>query len=127
MASEITVVASLAYVNYPVNINPVGLTIQAPGIFSITGADFTQATMSVPTTSGGTAIPIGSIGTLGWYMIKNTDSSNYVEIYNAVSGTKFLRLNAGEVALGRFAQSVVAPAAIANTGAVVIEYLFLEN
>jgi hypothetical protein len=127
MANEITVTASLNYTNSAASIASQTLTIKSPGKFSITGSDFTQSTMSVPTTAGGTAIPRASLGTPGWAMIKNLDATNYVEILSAVAGTVMIRLNANEVALFRFAQGITAPAAIANTAAVIIEYLFLEN
>ena len=127
MANEITVTASLNYTNTAANIASTTLTIKAPGKFSTAGGDFIQATMSVPTTAGGTAIPCGSITAPGWAMIKNNDATNYVEILNAVAGTAVLRLNANEIALFRFAAGITAPAAIANTAAVVIEYLFIEN
>lgn len=127
MANEITVAASLAYANSAIGISGVTLAITAPGLFTISGSKFVQNVMSVPTTAGGTAIPLGSVGTLGWAMFKNLDNAHFVEIYNAVAGTKLVRINPGEIALFRFAQSVTAPAAIADTGAVNMEYLILDN
>ncbi len=127
MANEITVTAALNYTNTTLNIASTTLTIKAPGKFSTAGGDFTQSTMSVPTTAGGTAIPRGSITAPGWAMIKNNDATNYVEILTAVAGTAVIKINAGEVALFRFAAGITAPAAIANTAAVLIEYLFIEN
>lgn len=88
---------------------------------------YTNGTMSVPTTAGGTAIPKGGIGTLGWAIVKNNDATNFVELMTAVSGTVFAKLKPGEVAMFRFPGTVTAPAALANTGAVKIEYLFLED
>lgn len=127
MANEITVGASLAYANSAISIDSVVLAIKAPGTFSINGTKFVKNLMSVPTTAGGTAIPLGSVGTLGWAAFKNLDAVHFVELYNAVSGTKFGRVNAGETIVFRFAQSVTAPAAIADTSAVNLEYLILEN
>ena len=126
MSSEITVTAALSYVNVPQNIAQVQLAITPPGIFTITGRKFAQGTFNVPTTAGGTAIPIGSLPTLGWAFIKNNDATNYVEILSAVSGTTFIRLQPGEACVFKFAPSITAPAALAHTLASDIEYLFLE-
>lgn len=127
MANEITVGASLAYANAAISIDSIVLAIKSPGTFNINGIKFVKNMMSVPTTAGGTAIPLGSVGTLGWACFKNLDTVHFVEIFNAVSGTKMLRLNAGECFPFRFSQSVTAPAAIADTSAVNMEYLILEN
>ena len=127
MANEITVVASLTYVNAAIGVASASLGINSPGKFTISGSKFVENIFSVPTTAGGTALPIGSVGTLGWALLKNLDTVNFVSILNAVSGTKLLRLNPGEVALFRFDQSVTAPAAIADTAAVLLQYMMLAN
>lgn len=92
----------------------------------VAGTHFASEVMSVPTTAGGTAIPTGSVTAGGWFFFQNNDATNYVEILNAVSGTKFLKLLPGECAIGRFAANVTAPAAQANTSAVDLEYLFVD-
>lgn len=125
MAAEIQVTASLQYTNAAYNIAAKLLSIIA-STFDITGKHFSEGMMSVPTTAGGTAIPVTGLTSLGWAFFKNNDSANYVDIYTAVSGALFARLMPGECALFRFHPGVTAPAAIAHTLAVSLEYLILE-
>ena len=125
MANEITASASLSYTNSAVNVNSAEALAIAGSTFTIVGSRFSKGLFSVPTTANGTAIPIPA-GTLGWCIIKNNDSTNYVELMSAVSGTVFAKIAAGEVAMFRFPSTITAPAAIANTAAVKIEYLILE-
>ncbi len=125
MATEIQVSAELQYTNAAQNISAKSLAIVA-SLFSITGKEYVQGMMSVPTTAGGTAIPVSGLANVGWAYFKNNDATNYIELYNAASGTKFAKLFPGEVCVLRFAPSVVAPAALANTLAAQLEYLILE-
>lgn len=125
MANEIQVTVDLQYTN--------GATVPtisrgiAAKLFSIVGTRYIMDLFSVPTTAGGTAIPLGTLGTLGMAYVRNTDPTNYVELLSAVSGTVFAKLKPGEAALFRFPSAITAPAALANTAAVKIEYLFLED
>jgi hypothetical protein len=125
MANEIQITASLAYTNGAQNIAQQILGI-AGSLFSITGKNFEEGTMAVPTTSGGTAIPVANLSTLGWAIFKNNDPSNYISLISAVSGTEFCRLLPGEVALFRFDPGITAPAAIAHTAVALLQYLILE-
>ncbi len=125
MASEIQVTATLIYTNAAQNIAAKTLSVTGSQ-FSITGKEYVSGMMSVPTTANGTAIPVSNLASLGWAYFKNNDATNYVDIYNAVSGTLFLRIYPGEVAMFRFTPTVTAPAAIAHTLAVQLEYLILE-
>jgi len=128
MANEIQVVAGLQYTNPAQNIAAVLLQI-ANGLarFNITGKNYVTGTMSVPTTSGGTAIPISNLSTVGWGIFLNLDATNYIQLMSAVSGTVFARLYPGEIALFRLDAGVTAPAAISHTAACEMEYLILEN
>lgn len=119
MSQELTATAVLSFVKGSVNVQ-LG---QSNKHFDVAGSNFVQATQSIPTTPV-TAINLGGIGTPGWFFIQNNDPTNYVDIYDAVAGNAFLRLKPGEFAIGRF--SCAAPAAKANTGAVLIEYLIVE-
>lgn len=125
-SNAIQVTASLVYTNLPQNISAQTLSA-GPSLFSIAGKNYAGGTMAVPTTSGGTAIPLASLGSLGWAMFKNNDSTNYVDILVATSSTDVLRLYPGEVALFRFGSGITAPAAIAHTATVLLQYLILEN
>ncbi len=124
---EITVIASLAYSKPPASASLQTLFDTPTGVYNITGNNFVEAEFLVPTTAGGTAIPVPGLGTLGWACIKNNDTTNYVDILSAVSGTPMLRLYPGECFPFRFHPGVTAPAAIANTASVNIQYLILQN
>lgn len=127
MASEIQASAQLGYTNTPAGIPLQSLGSQGTKFFNITGKNYSGGTMSVPTTAGGTAIPKGSIGTLGWAVFINNDATNYIQLMSAVSGTVFIKLLPGEFALFRFDSGISAPAAISNTAPCLLEFLMLEN
>ena len=124
MSNTATLFASLVFANTTGG----SAQMSAPSTsFSVTGDHFAQSIFSVPTTAGGTAIPLGGVNAAGgFFFIKNNDPTNYVQILNAVSGTVLLRLNPGEFAMGRFDAGVTAPAALAHTAAVEINYLILD-
>lgn len=122
MASELTVSVSLSGAKTWALKN-----LQLAGIQpDMAGTKFMQGSQLVPTTAGGTAINLGTLATVGWFLIINRDTTNFVSLYNAVSGTKFAKLKFGEPCCGRFDPSVTAPAAIADTAACLIEYLIFE-
>ena len=127
MAQEISVAASLTYTNTANNIQSVSLAVKTPGLFTITGKVYARELQTIPTTAGGTALKMGSITTPGWGIFKNTDAVNYIELLSAVSGTVFARLKAGEIALLRLPPGMTAPAAIANTASVSLDYLILQD
>jgi len=124
--NEITSSASLSYTNAAKGIATTALS-SPPSFFTVTGYNVVNSTMSVPTTAGGTVIPLGSVGTLGWAYFKNLDATNYVEIQTATSGTKFIKLLPHEFCMFRFATTITAPAALANTSAVLMQYMIIEN
>jgi hypothetical protein len=128
MANEIGVTAKLAYSNPTagIAINPPAILSPTTINFSITGKNYSQGSMSVPTTSGGTAIPVSNLANVGWAMFVNLDGTNYVEIMSAVSGTVLIQLQPGESALFRFAPTITAPAFIAHTAACEVQWLILE-
>ena len=125
MANEITISGSLQYANPARNISNKALSVSNVKA-TITGYNYTSGTMTVPTTAGGTAIPLASLTSVGWAIFKNNDATNYVEIMTAVSGSKFAQILPGECTLLRFSPSVTAPAAIAHTASIELEFLILE-
>lgn len=83
---------------------------------------------SIPTTAGGTALAtFAAVGTPGLTWFRNLDSTNYVDIGVEDSGTfyPFVKLKAGDCALLRL--GTAAPYARANTSAVLLEYIILED
>ena len=126
MANEITVNNNLAYQNPAKGIQPVNLGSNGQQLFSIIGKNFAQGTLTTPTTAGGTLIPISNLSSLGWASFKNTDPTNYVDILTGVGGVDIVRMYPGEPAQFRFGSGITAPAALANTSPVLLEYLILE-
>jgi hypothetical protein len=113
--------------------NGAGINIQLPETSSATavaiaGVNFNGSSMVVPTTSGGTAIPLGALQNLGLACFQNLDPTNYCEILTAVSGTAIIKLNAGDPPfLFRFGPGITAPALIAHTATTLVQWLILEN
>lgn len=123
-SNEIQIAGTLTYVNATVGIASTTMTVTK--YVDISGTAFSSLIFSVPTTSGGTALPISNLSGVGWLFVKNLDATNYVELYTATSGTAFAKLLPGEIFMGRLAAAITAPAAKANTAAVKIQYLALE-
>lgn len=93
---------------------------------TMTGTDWTVGTQSIGFASS-EAIGKGEITTPGFMVVKNVDATNYLEIERTsfTSGNGTIKLKPGEAALFRFSAS--APHALANTAAVVIQFLLLED
>lgn len=117
MASELSVSASI-------NFSKSGITlVKSHNITTdVAGDAFTYQVQSIGTVEE--AIEQGTdVGTPGYLMIKNTDSTNYVEI-GSTSGVYDIKISAGEIALYRHNSAIIY--AKANTGACVIEYVLIE-
>lgn len=129
MANEITVAAYLQYANAVLNIPQVNYPFtNATKTVTIVGKNYVFGTKSIPTTAGGTAIPLGGVGTLGWAIFQNIDPTNFIQLLSAVSGTVFAKLQISEPAsVFRFDPGITAPAALANTAAALLAFLILEN
>jgi hypothetical protein len=99
----------------------------SPLTVSTTNSQNSFGIFLVPTTSGGVAIPLGSVSTNGYCQLTNLDTTNYMQVLTAASGTAFLRLNPGETALFRFDAGITAPAWIAHTAAVMVSFMLVQN
>lgn len=124
MPGTVTVFASLKFANTTGG----AASQQLPtASFSVAGDHYQSSIMSVPTTAGGTAIPLGGVSSPGgWWWFQNNDPTNYVDILTAVSGTAFLRLMPGEGFPVRLNPGLTAPAALAHTAAVELMYTALD-
>jgi hypothetical protein len=82
-----------------------------------------SGTASIATSSGGEALVLQDVSSLGWARFENLDTTNYVEVGVVVSATfyPFLKLLAGEYSFMRLS-SGIAPYARANTAAVQLDY-----
>ncbi len=117
MASELTVSVS-------VNFSKGGITLAKSHNITtdVAGDAFTYQVQSIGTVEE--SIEQGAdVGTPGYIMIKNTDSTNYIEV-GSTTGVYDIRINAGEVALYRHNSATIY--AKANTGACLIEYVLIE-
>jgi hypothetical protein len=93
---------------------------------SIMGKHFVAGTMSVPTTPGGTLIPVGILASLGWAAFVNNDPTNGVDILTGLSGLDFIHLEPGAPTVFKFGAGITAPALVANGAPCDVEYLILE-
>lgn len=94
---------------------------------SMTGTRFVHSRQAVGFASD-EIIQLGELtgATLGWCWVKNLDSTNFMNIKTAASGTVIVKLKAGEFALFRFGSGVTAPAFQADTAAVLAEFRVYE-
>lgn len=124
MASEITQNVGLKVVKGSTSL----LWAAASPTITWTGTNYDWRTFSVPTTAGGTAIPISaSVATLGVMMIQNMDATNYVDIGPDSSGiVAMVRIKPGETYNFRLTPGITLKG-LAHTGACVIQYLILED
>lgn len=120
MASEILVSALLQFSkgNYS---DSVGSGSQS---IDMAGTHFHHTKLTVAT--GGTALTVGTVATLGWFWCKNHDATNFVELRDGASGADVVRVEAGEEMAFRWAQGAT-PYGVADTAAVELEYLFVED
>lgn len=86
-------------------------------------SDYDAGVVTIPTTAGGTNIPIG-VTTPGEAWFVNLDETNYIEIGVQVAATFYpcIRLNAGEWSPVRLGLGASALFARANTAAVDLQY-----
>src|SRR5438552_24855 len=119
MANEITVSRSFA-----VTKGGISDSLTASGSETLSGDDYIKATQLVPTSA--TAINLGSLATIGEFLIINKDNTNYVDILQNTAGVTIMHLLAGQSCAGYFGSAITAPAAKANTGSVQIAYMIAE-
>lgn len=119
MANEITYSSSLSFTKGSVSSNMSANNAVA----TMAGTNYVRESLAVTTTA--VAIPLGSIGTPGWLIVKNNDVTNYVEVYTATAGVTFGKVLAGET-WGPVRISVTAPALKANTATCQCDYLIIE-
>lgn len=123
MANELTVSANMNFTKGPTNVsfNQSGLQ------FNVTG---TKSLMNVQTIgTSATALNVGDLVSIdssgpGWILIQNTDPTNYVTFRAGSTGADLIKLLPGEFWMGRLATTT--PYALANTAAVVVQYLMIE-
>ena len=90
---------------------------------TVTGDSYTAAVQSVGT-SEEEITQHADVGTPGYVMVINRDSTNYVEI-GSTTGVYDIKLLAGEGAIWHHNSATIY--AKANTGAVLCEYIIIED
>lgn len=123
MANEIQPFVSLKATKGNLKIPKHGGTSQS---ITMTGSVYASGSPSIGT-GAHEALPMQDVSTAGWAYFRNADATNYVEIGYDTNGTfrAFLKLKAGEECVCRLTQN--APYAQANNGAVVLQYLILQD
>ena len=104
---------------------PVNASLSGSKSITQTGADYTVQSQSIGTSAEQLDFA-GEIGTLGYLMVKNEDSTNFVELAldSGVSTQKFAKLRAGEFIV--FPPSTATLYAKADTSACVVSIVALE-
>lgn len=116
MANELNISGALRFVKSP------NQTVEsiATAIISITGTKYVVGVQSIGTSDE--VVAIDDIGTAGFCLVKNLDSSNYIEI--GADGTTYpIKLLAGEFALFRINGTLHAKA---NTAACNLQKAIIE-
>jgi hypothetical protein len=97
------------------------------GIFSLTvsGTKYIKNVQNIGFASN-ELLDVGDLTTPSFMLAINRDATNYVELFAQIGDTvPFAKLKAGEPCLVRLGCS--APVAKANTAAINLEYLIIEN
>jgi len=122
MANEITVSATLLFAKGEIASQGFQRTNKQ---FDVSGTKYVRGVQNIGTSPE--ALGMGEVAAPGWFFFLNLDATNYVEILTGVAGSAFLKLKPKEFAMGRLPASVTAPAAQANSAAVNLEYLVIED
>jgi hypothetical protein len=93
----------------------------------MTGTHYAGQGMDIPTTSAGTALNMGNVGTAGVAVFKNLDATYFIELGIQTGGVffAFAKLKPGESFPIRLGTNT--PYARANTATCVLDYQILED
>jgi len=121
MADEVTVTANLAYVKGGASITYTSGELT----FNVTGTHYFANTQEIGT-GAYEALDMGSDVSPGWVFMRNLDDANFVEIKGATGDAgPMLKLKATECAVFRMVST--APFAQADTGAIDLEYVIIDD
>lgn len=119
MANELTVSCSLRFSKSGREVSKSYSGIQV----TVSGDKWVFGVQEIGTSEE--AIDVGDIGTAGFMICKNLDATNFVEIRPGSATADLVKMKAGEPAMFRLALN--GPYAIADTAAVDLEFLILED
>lgn len=120
MSLELTIIASMDFIKGNYSQSFVPSTFQ----LTVSGTKYVKNVQNIGTSIE--ALSVGDLTTPGFMLAINRDPTNYVELFDSIgSVTPFAKLKAGEPCLVRL--GCTAPAAKANTAAINLEYLIIED
>ena len=119
MADEITASLKLSFTKNGVTEDMVATGLQ----IDMSGSKYIKNVQSIATSE--TALQKGSVGTPGFCLMKNLDATNFVSVRGSTGAANCAKIKPGEAVLLRFSGS--APYLIADTAAVSVEYLLIED
>lgn len=122
MADEIKITARIEFAKG--NVDTIIRKVERLGI-DVTGSRYFAHTQQIGTSEE--ALQKGELASLGYAWFKNLDATNFVSIRAATGAGNAIKLNPGECAVFRFGSGATAPYAIADTAAVYLEYLIVED
>jgi hypothetical protein len=123
MANEITLTASLTANKPSIMANAVAMSVTGL-LRNMAGVNWIENSFVVPITA--TVVPLGSVTSPRWAWFQNFDPTNFITLFNGVSGAVFLRLLAGDMALCPLDPACV-PYAKADTSPCQLSYLILAT
>ena len=118
MANELTLSASLKFINGSKNIPFSKTGIQ----LDVSGDDYTFKTQNVGTSEA--ALDLGDVTTPGYILIYNEDSTNFMSVRSGTGAANLIKVRPGGIAL--FECEASAPFVIADTAGVSIQYCLIE-
>lgn len=108
MANELTISASLSFTK-----SGVALTHTESGLrFDVADTNYLKTIQAVGTSEEAMLLP-ADVGTGGYVLLKNLDTTNYITVRPATGAADLIKLKAGDVALFRLVAA--APFVLANT------------
>ena len=126
MANELTLSNSFTYDDGKVK--PIGRALESL-VVNVSTKRFSHQQHNIGVTEE--AVTLGEVATLGWFWLRNLDTTNFVEWRVSTGSTKAARANGGanggEAMMFRVGSGVTAPYLIADTGAVDVEYFLFAS
>jgi hypothetical protein len=126
--STLTLTALLQFLDPDSQVTPaVGMGANTPLNFQGVAHEFTENLYTVPTTAGGVALPLGGVTSPGDAIFINRDSTNFITLFDAVSGNPLIQLDPGKPNLFTFDPNITAPAVKADTAPCRLQYFIVDR
>ncbi len=125
--STVTMQVLLSFLDPDSGVTPADIFNPGPSSFEGLEHQYTKNLLTVPTTPGGIAIPLGAVTSPGDFAAVNQDSTNFVTILDGVSGNPIAQLDAGKMCLIPLDPAITAPAIQADTGSCQVRYFIVER